>query len=190
MSSVIEYIEIDEDNRIAVYQDEWSQDDSPLDWGWGITFHEIGQYGRYTYDEAENSEGDTAIRMYNGLVDNGFDRDQALRGMHLWMVASGDNRRHRIVTVNVYRDSYHYIVLYNPEDGDPDGFIRIYRQWMNGDVYMLVHEKRERWTATTRDDTMDTWDEVNNIGGNYLNDKYTAEMVARDHFDLPEKIEK
>lgn len=52
--------------------------------------------------------------------------------------------------------------------------------WENGEVYGVILEKRE--TYTNGDKSIDVWEEVDAIWGNYLTDGYTAQDVAAEHF--------
>lgn len=60
-----------------------------------------------------------------------------------------------------------------------------YRQWAEGEVYGVIHEKLETWVkADDPDETRDDWEEVDALWGCYLDDDYTALVVAKEHFDL------
>lgn len=70
-----------------------------------------------------------------------------------------------------------------------------YRQWAAGEVYGVVLTKRtflyeldDAGVATNRPAT-EVWDEVESIWGCYLDDKYTAFQVAKDHWTLPDDTE-
>lgn len=74
-----------------------------------------------------------------------------------------------------------------------------YRQWAEGEVYGVILERAvayarvERNTSgdvwdlknpLTEDDVREDWEEVDSTWGCYLDDDYTAEVVAQAHFDL------
>lgn len=178
----VETIQIDDDNRLVVYVDEYTDD--PRGWGWGVKVNEMNY--RYGY-EVQNDDYDPAVSMFNEVYDRTADTGKALRAMQLWMKLEDDNRVAKFVDVRVYRDVYNYLVTGEDEDSI-DGFMEVFSTWMNGEVYVVAHEKREHWTNADETAEMDTWEWEDSLGGCYLNDEYTALEVAREHFDL--KVDK
>ena len=71
-----------------------------------------------------------------------------------------------------------------------------YRQWAEGEVYGVVLERRVTYVRVIDSDsdtlptdvdwneTRDEWDEVESIWGCYLDDSYTAQVVADEYFPL------
>lgn len=178
----VETIPVDDDNRLVVYYDDSSGDD-PRDWGWGVSVLEMNY--RYGY-EVENPEGDEAVNVFNYVIDRTADDVKAERAMRLWMYLSGDTRAVEFRDVRVYRDVYNYLVF--GEDSDQiDGFMDVFSRWKNGEIYLVVHQKREQWTNADETEEMDTWEWEDSIGGCYLDDEYTAEVVAREYFDIEMK---
>lgn len=61
----------------------------------------------------------------------------------------------------------------------------VYRQWADGEVYGVILERQHGYT---RDDDpsigFNSWDEEESLSGCYLDDEYTAQQVALEHFDL------
>lgn len=75
----------------------------------------------------------------------------------------------------------------------------VYRQWAEGEVYIVALQRAttlapvewnagdEAWELASplTEDMLETaWEEVESICGNYLDDDYTAQQVALEHFDL------
>ena len=174
----VETIEIDEDNRLVVYYDEDSED--PREWVCDVNVNEMNyQYGY----EVRNDEYDPAVSMFNEIYDRTADTDKALRAMQLWMKLEEDERAAKLVDVRVGRDVYNYLVTGETTE-QIDGFMEDFSTWMNGEVYIVVHQKREQWTNADETAEMDTWEPVDSLGGCYLDDNYTALDVARDYFDV------
>lgn len=174
----VETIQIDEDNRIVVYYDEGTED--PREWGWGEQVLEMNY--RYGY-EVENPEGEELVDVFNQVYDRTASMDKAERAMRLWMYLTGETRAVEFRDVRVYRDVYNYLVIGETTE-QIDSFMGVFSTWMNGEVYLVVHEKREQWTNADETAEMDTWEWEDSLGGCYLDDEYTAIDVARDHFNL------
>lgn len=174
----VETIQIDEDNRIVVYYDECSED--PRLWGWHVDVREMNW--RYGY-EVENDDYDEAVIVFNEVYDRTASIDKAERAMRLWMYLEEDERAVKLVDVRVYRDVYNYLVLGETTE-QIDSFMDVFSKWMNGEVYIVCHEEREKWTNADGTLEMDTWELEDSLGGCYLDDKYTALDVARENFNL------
>jgi hypothetical protein len=72
-----------------------------------------------------------------------------------------------------------------------DSCIKEYGMWADNRVAIVSLERARRWVAVDlSDDEMTTWEEIESIGGCYLDDHdYPAEVVAREHFELtPEEL--
>lgn len=75
-----------------------------------------------------------------------------------------------------------------------------YRQWADGEVYGVVLQRRARWIRVDSNDepvflvdgdlSRETWEDVDSIWSCYLDDTYTAKVVADEHFDLTKKERK
>lgn len=174
----VETIQIDEDNRIVVYYDESSED--PRDWGWDVQVYELNH--RYGY-AADNYDGEPALDMFNEVYDRTVDLDKAMRAMRLWMYLEDDTRVVKSVDVPVYRYTYNYLAFGESEEAI-DSFMEVFSRWLQGEVYLLCHERREQWTNADETRKMDTWEVVDSLGGCYLDHEYTAEVAGREHFDL------
>ena len=60
-----------------------------------------------------------------------------------------------------------------------------YGRWASGEVFTVTLERSKVYTADDGD-TVTIWSYVESLGGCYLDDNYTAQVVAREHFTLTE----
>lgn len=177
---VAEEIQLDDDNRLVVRYDE--DNDSPLDWGWEVELHKI----EYGYDgwRIHEADGEPLVRLFNGLEERLGSTEKVQRAIHLYQVLTNDTRYVTMVDIGVYRDRYIYMVIADSEE-EANSIIDVYTKYLNGEVYIVQHEQRERFESVDNPGTfIDAWNLVDSIGGCYLDDDYTAEVVAREHFDL------
>lgn len=174
----VETIQIDEDNRLVVYYDEGSED--PRNWGWDEKVYELNY--RYGF-EAANPDRDPVIDVFNQVYDRTANLDKAMRAMKLWMYLEGDTRVVSMVDVHVYRDTYNYLAIGESQDSI-DSFMDVFSKWLQGEVYIVEHQKREQWTNADETQEMSTWEYVDALAGCYLDDEYTAIEVAREHFGV------
>lgn len=59
------------------------------------------------------------------------------------------------------------------------------QRWLNGEVYNVDMQERKTWrNVENPGDTLTTWETVDSIGGCYLDDEYTARVVAEEYFGL------
>ena len=66
---------------------------------------------------------------------------------------------------------------------------RVYERWAEGDVYTVSLEELVKYVRITgdeieRDFTLDQWELVASISGNYLDVDYTAQQVANEYFGV------
>lgn len=177
--SIIETIQIDEDNRITVEVDQWS--DSPLDWGWDVEMHDIDNYRTWAFGETS----DCTIAQVAGELHARLGKDNAKteRALRLYLHLIGDECEVAVHDFAGHSKSHWATVLEIGNDGSM-GLYTAYAAWRRGDVYIVTHEKREQWTNSTETAEMDTWEYFDSIGGCYLDDEYTALTVASEYFDL------
>lgn len=68
-----------------------------------------------------------------------------------------------------------------------------YESWAEGEVYVVVLERRKKWVEVTPGGViiggsqMETWEQAEAIGGCYLDDEYTAQHVALEHWELSDE---
>lgn len=176
----VETIEIDEDNRLVVYVDECT--DSPLDWGWDVEMHDIDDYRIWRGWEQPEDPVAYAAHIAQLRVRSGhWTEEQRDRAIHIYKVWAGDDREFAVHQWRGYSQSDWATVL---EIGENIGLYTAYAAWRRGDVFIVVHEKREQWTNADETAEMDTWEWEDSLGGCYLDDKYTALDVAREYFDV------
>ena len=66
-----------------------------------------------------------------------------------------------------------------------------YKQWADGDVSGVILERKiiervetKHWDGEVTETEREDWEHVDSLWGCYLDDDYTAERVALEHFDL------
>ena len=70
----------------------------------------------------------------------------------------------------------------------------VVEQWRAGEVYGVIVERKVDWIRVGAGDgeklpdTMTTWEEVDSIWGCYLDDTYTARVVANEYFGIPLEV--
>ena len=176
----VETIEIDEDNRLVVYEDECT--DSPLDWGWDVEMHDIDEYRIWRgWKTPKDPVAYAAYTAQQEVLRGRWTEEQRDRAIHIYKVWVGDTREFAVHEWRGYSQSDWATVL---EIGENIGLYTAYAAWRRGDVFIVVHEKREQWTNADETAEMDTWEPVDSLGGCYLDDNYTALDVARDRFDV------
>lgn len=71
-----------------------------------------------------------------------------------------------------------------------------YRQWADGEVYGVILERLALWAKLSDDGSSvlqgdgtvrEEWEEVESLWGCYLDDDYTAQVVAAEHFTLSDE---
>lgn len=64
----------------------------------------------------------------------------------------------------------------------------VYQKWADGEVYGVILERRVEWKPVSETDQprglKTTWEEDESIWGCYLDDTYTAEVVAKEHWGV------
>ena len=176
----VETIEIDEDNRLVVYVDECT--DSPLGWGWDVEMHDIDDYRIWRgWETPKDPVAYAAYAAQQEVLRGRWTEEQRDRAIHIYKVLVGDTREFKVHEWRGYSQSDWATVL---EIGENIGLYTAYAAWRRGDVFLVVHEKREQWTNADETAEMDTWEPVDSLGGCYLDDTYTAEDVAREYFDV------
>lgn len=75
---------------------------------------------------------------------------------------------------------------------------KTYEAWAESEVYGVILEREVTWARLdengeqvflTEPNTLRTWEEVESVWGCYLNDEYTAQTVAVEHFDMTDEEE-
>lgn len=172
----VEIIEIDEDTRLKVVTDDCPDD--PRGWGWDVEFHAIDNYRIWRGWEHPEDPTAYAAWQYQQEVRAGrFTPEQRDRELKLYQSLTGDTRSFEIKEHRGYSQSdwATYLVI---GEADALGLWETFDQWLKGDVYGIILEKREQFTNADETRELDIWEEDDSIWGNYLDDDYTARRVA------------
>lgn len=181
----VETIQIDDDNRLVVYVDEFS--DSPLDWGWDVEIHDIDNYNIWRgWGTPDDSVAYAAYNAQQKVRNREWTEEQRDRAIHIFKLWAGDTREFKIHDWTGYSKSDWATVL---EIGEDIGLYASYAAWRRGDVFIVKHQKRLEYVRRNGDeffyeDIHEEWEGVDSLAGCYLDDKYTALDVAREHFDV------
>lgn len=175
-------IKIDRDTRLRVEPD--TDAENPLNWGWGTEIHEIDNYRIWMGWEREPLDDLVNMaRELQCLVRKGkLTEEKRDRALHLYMVYKGDTRAFEIREWRGYSkgDWATHLVLWDAEKGA--NVYETYAAWLRGDVFGVI---LETWVGYANmndpDDIHYEWDEQEALWGCYLDDKYTAEDVAREN---------
>lgn len=201
----VDIIQVDDDTRVAVYPDPDAE--NPRSWQEGISVHALRRKGGYNAPDAgTNSHGAALDEILDGASSSQVEGAIALHFQRA-------NLPHRITA----SEAGEFVWYLEPETVAEnlalaplwngldllDGVIAEYEQWANGEVYIVAVEKRTRWARLDQNGepvfiadadiipiTLTTWEEVELIGGCYLDDDYTARQVAAEHFDIPAPTER
>lgn len=177
----VETIEVDDDNRIVVYTDDDSED--PCEWGWEVELHDIDDYCMWRGCGRPNEgtvEYAAHVAHYNVRARR-WTEEQRDRAIHIYKLWAGDEREFKVHDWRGYSKSDWATVL---EIGENIGLYETYAAWRRGDVYTVVHQKREQWSNADETAEMDTWEWEDSLSGCYLDDTYTAKEVAKENFDI------
>ena len=177
-------IQINQDYRLRVVVDRYTED--PLNWGWGTEI--ITLDGDYTTVSDGGRYSSVADTLYRKVRSGVWTEEQFIRAMSLCLYLNGDDR---VCYVGKYRgyiqgDWGDYLVMWDPEtEGD---VFDVWCRWRRGDVYVVIAEQRATYVRKIgdeifEDDSLEDWHEVDSLWGNYLDDTYTAQVVAEEHFE-------
>lgn len=88
-------------------------------------------------------------------------------------------------------DKTRLLVLPDEDAGDPrdwgldiDDDSPEVQAWRAGEVYGVVIERLATYTNDATGEKMSRWEETDSLWGCYLDDTYTAEVVAREYFGV------
>lgn len=77
-----------------------------------------------------------------------------------------------------------------------EGWVDTWRQWADGEVYVIALERRVTWHRDELADvpadaprTRQTWETVDSIGGVYLEGPADVRSTVRDYFTLPDGLD-
>lgn len=177
-------IEVNDTYRLKIEVDNDSE--NPLTWGWGTEITEIDNYRIWRNGEPEPF--DDLINMAQNLhylVRRGkLTPEKRDRALHIYMVWKGDTRSFEIREWRGYSQSdwATVIVLWDAEEGS--NVYESWDAWRRGDVYTVVEQELKTYgNISDVNDFYEDWFDGESLGGCYLDEGYTAEDVAKDHFD-------
>lgn len=184
-------IEVNENYRLTVELDHDSE--SPLEWGCGTEIYEIDNYRIWKGWETPNENHTYAAHLFHLKVRRGaWTPEQRDRAMHLYMLILGDTRSFEIKQWHGHSkgDWATCLVLWDAEEGS--NVYEAWAAWRRGDVYIVTEQIRKVYKSVDDpDDLYEDWFDGDNLGGCYLDEGYTAEDVAKEHFEsFPETDEK
>lgn len=176
-------IDLDDTYRLRVEQDQWAE--NPLDdWG-GCEILTIDDYRMWMGWEAPDDQVAYASREFHKEVRRGkWTTEQRDRAISLALHLAGDTREFAVYEWRGYSKSDWdtNLVLWDKDEGANQS--EEWGAWRRGDVYTVILEQSKIYLAEDDpDDVFEDWVEVDNIGGCYLDEGYTAEDVAKEHFD-------
>lgn len=176
----LEIIQVDENNRLVVVYDDIAE--SPEEWT-SVEFYDIDDYRIWRGWETPQ-EGTVAyaacVAQYM-VRGKRWTKDQRDRAIHIFKLFAGDDREFKIHDWRGYSRSDWATVL---EIGEDIGEYVTYAAWRRGDVYGVIHEKRQTWEHSEDDRELETWEHEDSLWGCYLDQEYTALVVASEHFDV------
>lgn len=177
-------IKVTENYHLLVETDNDSE--NPLEWGWGTRIHEIDNYRiwRGWEDSPENELEYMALNLHYLYRRGVLTLEKRDRAIHLYMVWLGDTRSFEIQQYQGYSQSdwATCLVLWDAEDGG--NAYEAWAAWRRGDVFSVTERIRKVYVSPEDpDDVYEDWFDGENIGGCYLDDKYTAKQVAKEHFE-------
>lgn len=209
MTDIIETIELDAKHRLAIIQDD--SPDCPRDWQEGISVHPVNVGSNYIAPAAgTDSHGDALDAIFEHHL------SESWHGGYVWdwelePLVAKHFARANLGYIVTELESGTYIWYWEPEaiaaerklnpdyTGQEylDGAVGEYKAWAAGDVYGVVLQKLVTWRREDGETglfdggpTRKSWEDVEAIWGNYLEDFDEARRVAKDHFGhlLPEGV--
>lgn len=180
MYKVTEPIPFGEDNRVSVYYDESHYTaDELLGDGFGMFALQLDRglrrqdFGEFT-DELN-------------LLCNRIDYSQYESAIGKYLNLAGQH--YRVIQLHgASQSDWANVIVYSPDDFvETPEFRTALRDWWRGDVYYLVHERRELFTNADGTKTIEQWETVDSISGIMVADYDELIPICRETFDLPEE---
>lgn len=176
-------IQVTEDYRLKVMLDNISED--PLEWGWGTEIHEIDNYRMWRgWDGVEDGLLFAARAAVRRTRDRGWSEEQRDRAIRLYMHWLGDTRSFEVQEWRGYSKSDWATVLVLWDEKDGSNVYESWAAWRRGDVFVVAEEIRKVYVnPDDPEDIFEDWFEEDSLWGCYLDEDYTPEEVAHEHFD-------
>jgi hypothetical protein len=169
-----------EDNRVSVYYDECQYTaDELLGDGFGMFALRLDRgYRRQDFGEFTDELNLLCNRIDYSQYESAIGKYLHLAGQH-----------YRVIQLQGYSQSdWANVIVYSPDDFvETPEFRTALRDWWRGDVYYLVHERRELFTNTDGTKTIEQWETVDSISGIMVSDIRELTQICRDTFTLPEE---
>lgn len=177
-------VQVTDTYRLKVSVDNDSED--PKGWGWGTEIHEIDNYRIWRGWEREPNDDlvNMAQNMHYLYRRGVLTLEKRDRAIHLYMVYQGDTRSFEIQQFQGYSQSdwATCLVLWDAEEGS--NVYESWAAWRRGDVYGVIEQQLKVYKSVDDDqDLFEDWVDGDSIWGCYLDDEYTAEKTAKDHFE-------
>ena len=174
-------IQINDDYRLKVVLDDSSED--PREWGWDTDILTIDSYRIWKgWEEPQEDVAKAASEFHYRVRRGRWTTEQRDRAIHLYKMLLEDNRAFEVREFRGYSPSdwATHLVLWDDKKGS--NVYDAFEAWLKGDVYGVVAQKKVVWSAEGHDDEFD-WEDVDSLWGCYLDEEYTPEMVASEHFE-------
>ncbi len=175
----VEYL--NDTQRVRVEVDAYTE--SPLEWGWGTEIHEIDNYRIWMSWETPEDPLAYAAYLFQQKVRSGdWTEENRDRAMHLCMMLIGDTRVFEFQGYQGYSKSDWATVLVLWDEDKGANVYEDWAAWRRGDVFTVVFE--ELIAKCRCLDCGVDWVETDSMGGCYLDEDYTATVVANEYFDV------
>lgn len=189
-----EYIELTPTTRIAYEQDE--SPDDPRTWVPSVDCLVYSTSHRGNSDhlgDCQTDLGTVFTIVFGNTGDDALALKVAERYKRIFEI------KEDIITYSArgYSQSDWWdVVAVSPEGyGYAEGHAKEFEMWARGDVMTIALERQARWARIdsngepvflTEPHTMETWEEVDSLGGVYMDDDKDLLRSALDHFELDE----
>lgn len=180
MYKVTDPIMFGEDNRVSVYYDECHYTaDELLGDGFGMFTLRLDRHlRRQDFGEFTDELTRLADRVSLDQLESAVGKYLAISGRFYKTVQLHGASQSDWAEVIIYADEP---FVYDRE------FITALKDWWRGDVYYLVHERREIYTNADGTKTLENWETIDSVGGIMSDDYDGLTPICRDSFDLPEE---
>lgn len=158
MDKALEVFGVDEDTRIAVYND-WSHYDYQEVCGDGLGVQTLSIHRQYRDISSKDEVAQVVARVKDSIHYHSHDNyaDKRERVIGAWLSAKG--YAYEFITLRGYSQSeWAEVVIYTEAENAEylGGYRRALENWFRGDVYTVAVEKRKVFTAEDGE-TIETW---------------------------------
>jgi len=201
MTTLINRIDLDADNRISVYLDEFGVHECPAEWGdpsdsGMLTLRAARGFQSYSIgDHASGAQN--AIDAYDEYMPfNGGNREDPMWAGITHLKRQGFSVKYVSLRGNSQSD-WMDVLIWARGDDFLNGLIESIESWFSGDIFMVVHETRSTWAKFQMTPepgeftTFEQWDCQDSVSGVYFSNEHDEREVvqfARDNFgiEIPE----